>query len=95
MRAVFSWILFVLLTLVGLLLAFAFLMSTTSPGWQGWLALTCIALSAVLLLPPLWRGRPYANIRLAIAIVLALAGLFSPFQTHAIKLDMPRPHRAP
>jgi len=47
--------------------------------------------ASVLLFPPLWRGKPNAAPRIIVALVLAAGAFGTPFQSHAIKLDLPSP----
>jgi len=58
-----------------------------------WLVSAALLLSAALLFPPLWRGEKshWKWPRIVIATLIAAVTLFMPIQTHAVKLDMPRP----
>jgi hypothetical protein len=69
--------------------------SFTSPAWLNIAGFAALAGSSVLLMPSLWQNvrRRWLNVvRVVFALVLAYVGLFAlPVESHAIKIDLPRP----
>jgi len=85
-----KWIAFIVLVVLAAL-PLAILRSVEPPVWLAYAASALFAGAAVLVFPPLWRERPHATARAAIAVILTALALFVPMRTHAIKLDLPRP----
>ena len=90
-----SWIVSISLFLFATLFIVTFLAFASSPNSLRMdIALTCIVAAGLLLLPPLWRtagGTKWRYGRIAVAALLAIGGFLMPFETHAVKLDLPRP----
>jgi hypothetical protein len=86
---VLDWILSVVL---GVFAAFALWLVWKEPSLLGGVAAACLAISALLLAPPLWNRDAYQrNLRRALAALLAGIGMFMPLKTHTVTLDMPAP----
>ncbi|MEJ0041433.1 MAG: hypothetical protein WDM81_04180 [Rhizomicrobium sp.] len=91
-----AWIAASLLIIVAAFAVAALMFGVTvTPIWMTVAAVALLVFSSLLFLPPLWRSiqnRWIDAARVIVACALAYSGLFLiPIETHAVKLDLPRP----